>query len=167
MHTFTHIVVPTDFSATARDALRMACALAAGSRARVTMIHVLRDVWREPCFQRELEQLSMARLKALADEEQASGVLVNPVLMSGVVHAEVGRYVADHDADLMVVGSHGYGVVHRFLLGSAADRLIRTARCPILVVPHESLRVKAPVVEETATAAIGAAMDHAAADEQC
>jgi nucleotide-binding universal stress UspA family protein len=142
MDAFRHIVVPTDFSATARGALRLACAMAAGSPARISLIHVIHDEWREPCVQRELEEHSHAQLAALAAEEQVRGVPVEPVLMSGTTHAEVGRYVEKHGADLMVVGSHGHGLVRRFLLGSVADRLIRTARCPVLVVPHESLRAK-------------------------
>jgi nucleotide-binding universal stress UspA family protein len=154
MKTFNHIVVPTDFSATARDALRMACAIATGSPAKISLIHVIRDVWREPCVQRDLEQEAWARLRALVAEEQFGGVPVQPVLMFGAAHAEVGRYVEDNAADLMVVGSHGHGLVRRFLLGSVADRLIHTAPCPALVVPHESLRAK-PAVSEAMPAAVG------------
>ena len=140
MKTFNHIVVPTDFSATAGDAFRMACAMAAGSAATISLIHVIADVWREPCMQRDVEQRAIDRLNSLAAEAQRSGLTVRPVLMFGTAHAEVGRYIENHGADLMIVGSHGLGPVRRFLLGSVADRLIRTASCPVLLVPHESLR---------------------------
>ena len=166
MKAFTHIVVPTDFSATARDALSMACDMAAGAAARISLIHVIGDEWREPCVQRELEEHARAQLTALAADEQFSGVKVQPVLMSGAVHAEIGRYIENHGADLMVVGSHGHGPVRRFLLGSVADRLVRSARCPVLVVPHEQLRgtnaaTHEPIAE---TAAAVNAADHARVD---
>jgi nucleotide-binding universal stress UspA family protein len=38
-------------------------------------------------------------------------------------------------ADLVVVGSHGHGAVHRFLVGSTADALVRQSEVPVLVVP--------------------------------
>lgn len=168
MKTFNHIVVPTDFSATARDALRMACAMAAGSAARISLIHVIADVWREPCVQREVEQQAIDRLSSLAAEAQRSGLTVRPVLMFGTAHAEVGRYIEAHGADLIIVGSHGLGLIRRFLLGSVADRLIRTAGCPVLLIPHESLCGTHASADETIPALAAAdATDHASVDEQC
>lgn len=168
MNTFNHIVVPTDFSATARDAFRMACAIATGSRAKISLIHVISDVWREPCIQREVEENAHARLRALVAEEQSSGVPVRPTVLFGTPHAEVGRYVDNYGADLMVVGTHGQGLVRRFLIGSVADRLVRTARCPVLVVPPASLRAK-PAVGEAMPAAVGIrdGTEREPADEQC
>lgn len=169
MKTFTHIVVPTDFSATAHNALKMACAIAKESAAKISVIAVIADVWREPCVQRELEQDVKKQLTALAASEACPGLLVLPVVLFGTPHVEVGRYLENHGADLMVVGSHGHGPVRRFLLGSVADRLVRTARCPVLVVPHDSLRGKQ--ADEPIAVAAGASSatgsDHAPVDEQC
>jgi nucleotide-binding universal stress UspA family protein len=180
MKTFNHIVVPTDFSATARDALRMACAIARGTPAKISLVHVVADVWRQPWvaeagieiagLQREMDDDAHKRLEALAAEEEFRGVPVQPVVLIGAPPVEVANYVDTQGADLMVVGTHGHGPVRRFLLGSVAERLIRMARCPVLAVPHESLRGKPAAAHEASmasAAAGGASATERAVDEQC
>lgn len=44
-------------------------------------------------------------------------------------------FCEDNDADLLVIGRRGAGVIERFILGSVADRLVHYAPCPVLVVP--------------------------------
>jgi hypothetical protein len=67
----------------------------------------------------------------------------------------------------MVVGTHGHGPVRCFLLGSVAERLIRMARCPVLAVPHETLRAK-PAATEAIPAAVGVGgTAREPVDEQC
>ena len=68
--------------------------------------------------------------------------------------AEIVRFAREHEADLIVMGTHGYGSVKRLLLGSVADQVIRQAACPVLVVPHRSLRPEG-------TREIGALESHA------
>jgi nucleotide-binding universal stress UspA family protein len=176
MKTFKHIVVPTDFSATARDALSMACGIARGTPGKISLVHVVPDVWRQPWvaeagieiaeMQREMEKDAHARLNALIAEDEFRGAPVQGVVLIGAPQGEIGPYIETHGADLMVVGTHGHGPVRRFLLGSVAERLIRMARCPVLAVPHESLRAK-PTAAETIPAALGAAERKEPVDEQC
>jgi nucleotide-binding universal stress UspA family protein len=52
----------------------------------------------------------------------------------GVLGRELARAADEVAADMVVVGSHGYGALRRAVLGSAAGALIRTAHCPVLVV---------------------------------
>jgi nucleotide-binding universal stress UspA family protein len=181
MKTFNHIVVPTDFSATARDALSMACAIARGTPAKISLVHVVPDVWRQPWvaeagielagLQDEMDSDAHELLKTLAAEEEFRGVPVQPVVLIGTPHVEVSDFVDTYGADLMIVGTHGHGPVRRLLLGSVAERLIRMARCPVLAVPHESLRARPAAAHEAslAVAAVGAsgATARAAVDEQC
>lgn len=160
MKTFKHIVVPTDFSATARDALSMACAIAKGTPTKISLVHVVPDAWRQPWvaeagieiagLQKEMDLDAHTRLNALAAEEECGGLDVEPVVLIGAPHVEIGDYLDTHDADLMVVGTHGHGPVRRFLLGSTAERLIRMASCPVLAVPHEHLRARPAAAGEAA-----------------
>ena len=60
--------------------------------------------------------------------------------MVGTAAIEIARYANEHAADVIVLGSHGHGVVKRYMLGSVAERVIRQATCPVLVVPHRTLR---------------------------
>lgn len=49
-------------------------------------------------------------------------------------HEEIVKTAAGERADLIVLGTHGRGGVERFFLGSVADRVIRTAPCPVVTV---------------------------------
>lgn len=177
MKTFNHIVVPTDFSDTARDALRMACGIAKGTPAKISLVHVLPDIWRQPWvaeggveiagMQLEMEKDALARLNALAAEGEFGGVTVHPVVLTGGPPAQIGAWVDTHGADLIVVGTHGHGPVRRFLLGSVAERLIRMARCPVLAVPHETLRAKPAAEAIPAGVGVPGETEREPIDEQC
>ena len=47
---------------------------------------------------------------------------------------EINRYAKQHDIDLILMGTHGHGPVSEMLIGSVADKVVRTAPCPVLVV---------------------------------
>ena len=61
-------------------------------------------------------------------------------MLVGTPAEEIARFARQHGADLIVMGTHGYGPVRRFLLGSVADRVVREASCPVLLFPHRDLR---------------------------
>jgi K+-sensing histidine kinase KdpD len=76
---------------------------------------------------------------------------VVPVLTaveSGAPAAEIVRYAERNRIDLIVVGTHGRSGVTRALLGSVAERVVRTAPCPVLTVPRERQRTAPPTQEE-------------------
>jgi nucleotide-binding universal stress UspA family protein len=64
---------------------------------------------------------------------------ITTAVTCGMRAAEIVRYAAEQGADAIVLGSDGHGLV-RFMLGSVADRVIRHASCPVLVVLHRALR---------------------------
>ena len=75
-----------------------------------------------------------ALLEGWADEGRALGCKVHTELRSGAPAPEILEAAKELEADLVVMGSHGYGKLHRLLLGSVADRVIRMAACPVLTV---------------------------------
>jgi nucleotide-binding universal stress UspA family protein len=52
----------------------------------------------------------------------------------GVVHAEIGTVAREEAADYIVIGTHGRGGLDRVMLGSVAERVVRTAPCPVITV---------------------------------
>ena len=52
--------------------------------------------------------------------------------------AQVLAQEEEHDVDLLVLGSRGYGPVRRVLLGGVSTALVRSARCPVMVVPRSA-----------------------------
>jgi nucleotide-binding universal stress UspA family protein len=138
------ILVATDFSDTGDAALDVAGQYARALHARLHLLHVF------------TEDVDTTRL--LGDAAAAVGGDV-PVLMAGIggdPAEEILRYGTQHAIDLIVVGTHGRTGVSRVLLGSVAERVVRGARCAVLVVPARRQRA-AP--GPAAPAAAGGALD--------
>lgn len=65
------------------------------------------------------------------------GVDAQPVLVSGPVVDSVIHVACEKNADLIVLGSHGHGAIHRMLAGTISGGVLRRADRPVLVVPSE------------------------------
>jgi nucleotide-binding universal stress UspA family protein len=163
MHPFTSIVVAVDFSETSAETMRVALDLARGEPSRLHLLHVTNNVllqagvteapgvdWAE--LQRNAVEEARVQLVALASRCALDPQRVTVAVEVGPAAAEIVRYADAHGAQLIVLGSHGHGVVRRFLLGSVADRVLRQASCPVLLVPHRSLR-QTPLEIRAASAA--------------
>ena len=85
------------------------------------------------------------RLASLAHElEVADGVSVKTALVDGDPATALLHYADRHDADLVALGSHGYGLWKRLALGSVASKVVRLTTKPVLVVPVASVPVDTP-----------------------
>jgi nucleotide-binding universal stress UspA family protein len=76
--------------------------------------------------------LAAARLSA----SEAGALEVETVVVEGNPASEIVRVAAERGIDLIVLGSHGRGGISRAILGSVADKVMRTAACPVLIVAH-------------------------------
>jgi nucleotide-binding universal stress UspA family protein len=135
---FKRIVVPTDFSDTADSALRVAGQLADWYAAGLDVVNVVDATvyayagYPFASLSRELMTGAEAALQKV--KVSAGKGTVNRYLLSGSPAAEIVRHVKQHNADLIVIGTHGHGAVARFFLGSVADRVVHEARCPVIVI---------------------------------
>ncbi len=86
----------------------------------------------------ELRQAEHERLDALltsvAEAAAHEDIACTTVEANGAIVDEISRIAAEHDAQLVVVGSHGWGRTRRFLSGSVSTGLVHSAPCPVLVV---------------------------------
>lgn len=145
MGSFRKILVATDFSPHAVNALRLAGELAKQSAAALQIVHVYDVVpYTLPEGMPVFDGGQMARirdelgqqLRKLAGEAQRSGVQsVDSALVEGQASAEIVRHAQEGQFDLIVMGTHGRGGFAHLLLGSVAERVVRKASCPVLVVP--------------------------------
>jgi nucleotide-binding universal stress UspA family protein len=86
----------------------------------------------------DLEKRGQQAVDAVAERAGERGVSdVHTAVVRGTPHRAILDYAADHDADLVVVGTHGRTGLNRLLLGSVAERVLRTAERPVLVVRGE------------------------------
>jgi nucleotide-binding universal stress UspA family protein len=75
-----------------------------------------------------------ALLASVAETAEVEGVHCSTVAVGGLVVEEICRKAIEYDAQLIVVGSHGWGAARRFLSGSISTGLVHSAPCPVLVV---------------------------------
>lgn len=118
------ILVASDFSETSEEAVRVAHAYA---RALDGRLHVFHVTWPE--------EQGLTVLFARLIEALGTSVPVVVASHGGDAAEEIVRYAQQHAIDLIVLGTHGRTGFTRALLGSVAERVVRTAPCPVLTVP--------------------------------
>jgi len=142
------ILVPTDFSNYADNALRQAVDIAKQYHAKIFLLHVIGDHIRQ-CIEdyclsdavvKEIEQDSMmASIDNLKKEinrlsDDSSDVEISGYVKRGVPSEEVLQEQEEKDIDLIVMASHGRTGISRILIGSVAEKVMRGAKCPVMLV---------------------------------
>jgi nucleotide-binding universal stress UspA family protein len=145
MATYSRILVPVDFSDSSQVAMSKACDLARDFDAEVHLLHVVEFVSavHHPMTQLgPLHQQVLFQLKAAATEElqklpptEFGPKRVVRAVRTGHPTSEIAAYAREKGMDLIVMGTHGRTGVSHFMLGSVAERVVRVAHCPVLVVP--------------------------------
>jgi nucleotide-binding universal stress UspA family protein len=146
------ILHPTDFSTCAESARALAVRLARGLGAELILLHVGVDTppFREGWMRlQELEQLFAEQrqwaeraLEERAAECREQGVPTRARVVSGAPHDKIVEIAEQEGVAFIVMGTHGRGALARFLLGSVADRVVRTAPCAV-VTAREGAEVAA------------------------
>ena len=134
---WTHILVPLDFSECSRSVLRYAVDFARQWSAALTLVHVTELTPYEraiPEFRREIRAEAQAKLKALIRAEVPDGIACDAVVRTGRPFAEIVSMAATDAVDVVFIGTHGRTGLKHLLLGSVAERVVRHALCPVLVV---------------------------------
>jgi len=138
----TRILVAVDDSDTSRRAVRLAARFAAKLGADLTIAHVVtwEPMGREPRrlvmreMQAQFDQAGLALLQEMKATAASAGAEADIKLLHGKAAESLNRFAADHGHDLILIGFRGRNAISRLLLGSVADRIIRTATRPVLVV---------------------------------
>jgi nucleotide-binding universal stress UspA family protein len=143
-----HILCPVDFSDLSRHALDRAVAVARSYGAELTVLHVLPLPAPVPAlpygpegpgpfgFEAVDRDRALGELSRLLAAEHSIGVPLHYVTAeSPSIQKEILLQAARLSADLVVMGSHGRGGFDRLVLGSVAEKTLRTSTVPVLVVP--------------------------------
>jgi nucleotide-binding universal stress UspA family protein len=153
------ILCAVDFSDVSRAALAEAAALARRLDAALALVHVYEPpppVALDVVVPTEglLESASSdveARLEAWTDDAQAlAGRPVRAIVRIGAAAAELVRCAAQEGADVLVLGTHGRTGLKHLVLGSVAERVLREAACPVLVVRDGGRSEAAAIAAEVA-----------------
>jgi len=139
------ILVPTDFSEPADAALKWATALAREFGSRLYLLHVVPEPYAYP-WGTELSTLPLndiltqsedAARQRLGELAADTALPAEQVVTRAVVGTPVDQVLAlvkDEQIDLVVLGTHGRGLVGHLLLGSVAERVVRRSPVPVLTV---------------------------------
>lgn len=124
--TIPQVLFATDFSDGAEPAGRVALAYAARLGARLHVLHVTRVGWED-----EMLQVLRDHVQRFAD------VPVTAAVETGSAADRIVAYAQRTGAEVIVLGAHGRTGFTRALLGSVAERVARTATCPVMTVPRD------------------------------
>jgi universal stress protein A len=142
------ILVPIDFSRISQKALDYAVPLAKQFGAKITVLHAIEP----PPYSVDLTYLPMGdgfpvgpmkkQLDALAKETIDPSLLKEVLVEIGTAFEVITNVARDSEADLIVITTHGHTGLKHVFMGSTAERVVRHAPCPVLVVrkhEHESV----------------------------
>jgi nucleotide-binding universal stress UspA family protein len=143
------IVAPIDFSEPSREGLRQARELAEHFGAELIVVHVNAPVEVIPAghgavafnmadYQKEMDAAAQNRMQEIIAAEKGASVSATPVMRKGNVAEEIAAVGAEHNADLIVMATHGYSGWKKLLLGSVTERVVRTATIPVLTISAPS-----------------------------
>ncbi len=138
------IVVPVDFSEYSEKAFTWALALAEKWRSRIVLLHVVPVPIPAPIvmgvhfnltdFAAALLEDAKAKAKEFVARSGSKTAQIEAKVISGQPFLEICRVAEQEKADVIIMGSHGRTGLSHVLLGSVAERVVRHASCPVLVV---------------------------------
>ena len=139
------ILCPTDFSGPSMEGVKAAAELAAQHPAEVILLHVIppAHTLTPPTipsgkvleYYEDLTRFAEKSLDDLIEEKFSKDVSVSSRVVHGNPSDEIVRTAMEEKADLIVIATHGAMGWRRFIFGSVAEKVVRTAGCPVLTIP--------------------------------
>lgn len=138
------ILVPTDFSKPAENALEVAASLAKEHDAEIVVLHMMglsdavvtknesREVFKAMYYMKLAEQ----RFEELLDKEYLKGIKVTETVHNYTIFSEINEIAKEMDADLIVMGSIGASGLKEVFVGSNTEKVVRTSEIPVLVIKY-------------------------------
>jgi nucleotide-binding universal stress UspA family protein len=149
MSQIKRILVPTDFSPASDIAFTYAVDMAARDGAAIDLLHVLDaagfaaaypdGVYVElPALRAQAIRQATSNLDEAARRCATADVKATTHVLIGTPASSIAAEAKADDCDLIVMGTHGRGAFAHFMLGSVAERVVRTAPCPVLTLRDTS-----------------------------
>lgn len=143
------IILATDFSEASQDAVRYAVWMAQSLKGELKLLHVFEPSgWEVPSpyyytpgfeewVDASLEKTRQKGKESLDELAKSLDMQVETIFVEGRTGKVIVRTAAEHNADLLILGTHGYTGWNHLTLGSIAEYVVRHASCPVLTVkPH-------------------------------
>ena len=150
------ILVPIDFSESSRKALHYAMSLAKQFHAEILLLHVVEIVTPSPAVTfPESESLNVKlheeAAKRLSEwrHEVVSHAAVKAAVRGGIPYRDIVAAADESNIDLIILGTHGRTGLAHLLIGSTAERVVRHAPCPVMVVREREHDFVEPTAAKT------------------
>ena len=155
---YKRIILATDFSDTSKETSYYALQLAQTYKAELKALHVFdTSAWEvSPSYYFNIEpkkskldrvledtqRIPQREKKALKELAKSYGLDIETIFIEGTAGEEIVHYAEETNADLLVLGTHGYKGWKRFALGSVAAFVVRHAPCAVLTIRHRVKWIK-------------------------
>ncbi len=141
------ILVPVDFSKYSITTMNFAIFLARLTGASIETLHVFEkpvipdaiwmskqviDIYKN--YHKQAEKKAKEELKKFIQQFEARGVDLKTKVVSGIPYIQIIKTAEKDKVDLIILGSKGLTVFQKVLIGSTADRVVRKAKCSVLVI---------------------------------
>ncbi|MEO9964395.1 MAG: universal stress protein [Reichenbachiella sp.] len=145
------ILVPIDFSDESLNALNAAHSLAVDTDSDILLLHVVEDpniqtmkisgeAHYDPMdnlYVKLLLDKTKERMEALVNDPKMSDLTISYKIEIGNPFSSIAENIASHEASLIFMGSNGASGLAEILVGSVADKIVRHATCPVIVVKEK------------------------------
>ena len=146
------ILVPTDFSDQAKNALKLAVEISKKTDAELILLHVVeipdqaqfntmgeatKVNGMEGVYVMKMIELGKKKLANLKEDNLLNGVKLQTELKAGNTYYNIDKIVNEHNPDLIIMGTSGSSGVDEILIGSNAEKVVRNAKCPVLTLKEE------------------------------
>ncbi len=149
MITFKLILCPIDFSTTSYHALDTAIELATKLEAKIKLVHIYQyPVFSMPeadlvspvnlTLQDGYEEHMQKQLEDVCDKYSNDHISIESEIVEGVPYIEIVQTAKKINADLIIMGTHGRTGLSHMLMGSVAERVVRSSTIPVMSVPDKA-----------------------------
>jgi len=153
------ILCPVDFSPASNHAVQYAAELARSYDASLKLLHVASPIipasYEYPidttALLQTMQKASERQMQRLLAKTERSRVNVDGAVVTGDIIGQIKDEIESTKPDLVVMGAHGKGLLDRIFLGSTAERVVRAALCPVMVIPPEKKRAAKATPRKRAT----------------
>lgn len=136
------ILVPVDFSENSTKLLQHAVGMAGESGASIVVVYVVEGIEKYAGLsiphmslaevEKELVQSAKNKMELFLEENMEPTVAHKSIVLNGDIVDEINKFAASEGVDMIIMGTHGYKGLEKVLFGSVAEKVVKTAPCPVL-----------------------------------
>lgn len=143
--TIDKILFPTDFSGASEDAAEYALMMARQNKAKLYVLHVV-DTSQEAAgfylphlsyesLDKDMKKSADEMLRKFSNKALKGYRDIEKRIIMGEPYREILKVAKGNKIDMIVMGTYGKAGIDRFLFGSTTERVMRSAKCPVLIIP--------------------------------